>query len=72
MKSVSLFIWYHLNNNNNNNNSNNNSNNNNSNNNNNIISSHIYGKIIAEQTLELDEELCVCFIDCEKAFDRVN
>jgi hypothetical protein len=29
-------------------------------------------KIISEQTLELDAELCVCFIDWQKAFDRVN
>ena len=29
-------------------------------------------KIIAERTLEIDEELCVCFIDWQKAFDRVN
>ncbi|PNF16702.1 hypothetical protein B7P43_G05333 [Cryptotermes secundus] len=29
-------------------------------------------RIIAEQTLEIDEELCVCFIDWQKAFDRVN
>ena len=28
--------------------------------------------IIAERTLEIDEELCVCFIDWQKAFDRVN
>ena len=25
-----------------------------------------------EITLEIDEELCVCFIDWQKAFDRVN
>jgi len=29
-------------------------------------------RITAERTLEIDEELCVCFIDCQKAFDRVN
>ena len=29
-------------------------------------------RIIAEQTLETEEELCVCFIDWQKAFDRVN
>ena len=29
-------------------------------------------RIIAEPTLEIDEELCVCFIDWQKAFDRVN
>ena len=28
--------------------------------------------IIAERTLAIDEELCVCFIDWQKAFDRVN
>ena len=27
---------------------------------------------IAERTLEIDEELCICFIDWQKAFDRVN
>ena len=27
---------------------------------------------ISERTLEIDEELCVCFIDWQKAFDRVN
>ena len=27
---------------------------------------------ISERTLEIDEELCVCFIVCQKAFDRVN
>jgi hypothetical protein len=26
-------------------------------------------KIISEQTLEIDVELCVCFIDWQKAFD---
>ena len=29
-------------------------------------------RIKAERTLEIDEELCVCFIDWQKAFDRVN
>ena len=29
-------------------------------------------RIIAERTLEIDEKLCVCFIDWQKAFDRVN
>jgi hypothetical protein len=29
-------------------------------------------RIILEWTLEIDEELCVCFIDWQKAFDRVN
>ena len=29
-------------------------------------------RIIAERTLEIDEEMCVCFIDWQKAFDRVN
>ena len=29
-------------------------------------------RIIAEWTLEIDEELCVSFIDCQKTFDRVN
>jgi len=29
-------------------------------------------RIIAERTLEIDEELCVCFVDWQKAFDRVN
>ena len=29
-------------------------------------------RIIAERTLETDKELCVCFIDWQKAFDRVN
>jgi len=28
--------------------------------------------IISKRTLEIDEELCVCFIDCQKAFDQVN
>jgi len=29
-------------------------------------------RIIAERTLEIGEELCVCYIDWQKAFDRVN
>ena len=29
-------------------------------------------RIISERTLEVDEELCVCFIDWQKAFDRLN
>jgi len=29
-------------------------------------------RIITERTLEIDEELCVCFIDWQKASDRVN
>jgi len=29
-------------------------------------------RIISEQTLEIDEGVCVCFIDWQKAFDRVN
>ena len=29
-------------------------------------------RIIAERTLEIDEELCICFIDWQKAFHRVN
>jgi len=29
-------------------------------------------RIIAERTLEIDEKLCICFIDWQKAFDRVN
>ena len=29
-------------------------------------------RIISERTVEIDEELCVCFIDWQKAFDRVN
>jgi hypothetical protein len=29
-------------------------------------------RIISERTLEIDEELSVCFIDWRKAFDRVN
>ena len=29
-------------------------------------------RIISEGTLEIDEELCVCFRDWQKEFDRVN
>ena len=29
-------------------------------------------RILAERTLEIDEELCVCFIDWQNAFDRVK
>jgi len=29
-------------------------------------------RIISERILEIDEELCVCFIDWQKAFDQVN
>jgi hypothetical protein len=29
-------------------------------------------RIISERTLDIDEELCACFIDWQKAFDRVN
>jgi hypothetical protein len=29
-------------------------------------------RIILEQTSVIDEELCACFIDWRKAFDRVN
>jgi hypothetical protein len=29
-------------------------------------------RIISERTLERDGEVCVCFIDRQKAFDRVN
>jgi hypothetical protein len=29
-------------------------------------------RIIEERNLEIDKELCVCFIDSQKAFDRVN
>jgi hypothetical protein len=29
-------------------------------------------RIISERTLEVDAELCVCLIDWQKAFDRVN
>jgi len=27
---------------------------------------------MAERTLKIDEELCICFVDCQKAFDHVN
>jgi hypothetical protein len=29
-------------------------------------------RIISERTLEIDEELRVCFVDWQKEFDRVN
>ena len=29
-------------------------------------------RIIAERTMEVDEELCICFVDWQKEFDRVN
>jgi hypothetical protein len=29
-------------------------------------------RTISERTLDVDEELCACFIDWQKAFDRVN
>jgi hypothetical protein len=29
-------------------------------------------RIISERILQIDEEVCVCFIDWQKAFDRVN
>jgi hypothetical protein len=29
-------------------------------------------RIISEQTLDIDEELCACFIDWQKAFGHVN
>jgi hypothetical protein len=29
-------------------------------------------RIISERTLDIDEELCACLIDWQKAFDRVN
>ena len=29
-------------------------------------------RIIAERTLEIDEEMCICFIDRQKVFDGVN
>jgi hypothetical protein len=29
-------------------------------------------RIISEWTLDIDEELCACFIDWQKAFDHVN
>jgi hypothetical protein len=29
-------------------------------------------RVMSERTMEIDEDLCVCFIDWKKAFDRVN
>jgi hypothetical protein len=29
-------------------------------------------RVISERTSDIDEELCACFIDWQKAFDRVN
>ena len=29
-------------------------------------------RIIAKRSLEIHEELCICFINWQKAFDRVN
>jgi hypothetical protein len=29
-------------------------------------------RIISELTLDIDEELCACFLDWQGAFDRVN
>jgi len=29
-------------------------------------------RIISERTLEIDEELCVCFTDWQKKFDQVK
>jgi len=29
-------------------------------------------RIISERTLEIDEELCACFIDWQKAYDHTN
>jgi len=29
-------------------------------------------RIILERTLEIDEELCVCFVDWQETFDQVN
>jgi hypothetical protein len=29
-------------------------------------------RIISERTLDIDEELCACFIDWQEVFDRVN
>jgi len=29
-------------------------------------------RIISERTLEIDAELCVCFVDWQQAFDRVR
>jgi hypothetical protein len=38
------------------------------------IASHAVGmlRIISEQTLDIDEELCTCFTDWQRAFDDVN
>jgi hypothetical protein len=35
-----------------------------------ILEKVIYKR--SERTLVIDEELCACFIDWQKAFDRVN
>jgi hypothetical protein len=37
-----------------------------------VIILHYIQPIITERILEKDEELCVCFIDWQKAFDRVK
>ena len=29
-------------------------------------------RIISERTLEIDAEICICFIEWQKAFDRVS
>jgi hypothetical protein len=29
-------------------------------------------RIISERTLDIDDELCTCFIDWQQVFDRVN
>jgi hypothetical protein len=29
-------------------------------------------RIISERTLNIEEELCACFIDCQNAFDHVK
>jgi len=29
-------------------------------------------RIVAERILDIDEELCICFIEWQKAFDHVN
>jgi hypothetical protein len=29
-------------------------------------------RILSERTLDIEEELCECFIDWQKVFDRVN
>jgi hypothetical protein len=29
-------------------------------------------RIISEQTLDIDEELCACFIDCQQVFEHVK